>query len=232
MKQVNNNNIYIIKKDEVVKCPECDSSTEFEQLKSGAQLHDCTNHDACGLSFIVEVDKTEHATTNKIKVVFKKFKNPDGFNATIDVIALFPDEKTHSSFIQSYQHIGQHSDASPELIDELKHASMCEYKNLYNELVSVGYDNLEIINYEPYIDYIPPAIEEPRESGSDNETGLTFIRKAVTEHTGDNVMLDVLTFDDGRYLAITDEVVILYEKPERCEDYLDDDSNIGEIIRC
>jgi hypothetical protein len=47
-------------------------------------------------------------TTEMDIVVFRKFK--DG-----DVIALFPEMK-HGQFINSYMHIGQHGDATPDLI--------------------------------------------------------------------------------------------------------------------
>lgn len=66
-------------------------------------------------------------------VVFKKWE--DG-----QIIALFP----HDSFdldgnITSYMHIGQHSGASRDLLYELDDASIEEYKNLKDELLSIGY---------------------------------------------------------------------------------------------
>lgn len=66
-------------------------------------------------------------------VVFKKWE--DG-----QIIALFP----HDSFdldgnITSYMHIGQHSGASRDLLYELDDASIEEYKNLKEELLSIGY---------------------------------------------------------------------------------------------
>ncbi len=123
------------------------------------------------------------------KVIFRKFDNPCGF-VDSDVIALFPEEKTTDNFIQSYQNIGQHSGASPELITELDKASCCEYKNLYNELVSIGYKNIEIIDYENCINYTQPAIEEPRESGiplktrvssNDMKSWIAIVYEAIGE---------------------------------------------------
>lgn len=66
-------------------------------------------------------------------VVFKKWE--DG-----QIIALFP----HDSFdldgnITSYMHIGQHSGASRDLLYELDDASIEEYKNLKEGLLSIGY---------------------------------------------------------------------------------------------
>jgi len=74
------------------------------------------------------------------KVIFKKF--PEG-----DVIALFPDlPGTNNPYKDclSYCRIGQHSSASLDL-SGLKPAKESEYKDLYNELVSIGYDDLEIV---------------------------------------------------------------------------------------
>lgn len=77
----------------------------------------------------------------KIKVVFRKF--PEG-----DIIALFPEEiADFKGNILSYQRIGQHGGASPELLNELNPASLDEYLPLKKELESIGYI-LESINFE------------------------------------------------------------------------------------
>jgi len=68
-------------------------------------------------------------------VHFHKF--PEG-----DVIALFPDLPATPPYITSYQHIGQHSDASIELLQDLPRATSVEYAPLLKELNSIGYDNL------------------------------------------------------------------------------------------
>lgn len=62
------------------------------------------------------------------------------------MIALFPDEifDPHGN-ITSYQHLGQHGAASPELINELKNAKPEEYASLLKELRSIGYD-VEVAN--------------------------------------------------------------------------------------
>jgi hypothetical protein len=71
-------------------------------------------------------------------VVFRKF--PEG-----DIIALFPNQiETKEGHINSYQHVGQHGGASPELINELEKAHFNEYQDLANELLSIGYD-LQVI---------------------------------------------------------------------------------------
>lgn len=67
----------------------------------------------------------------KTQVKFKIFKG--------DVIALFPQEK-NGDFIMSYQHIGQHGDASKSLL-HCKNATPEQYKELKHELENrVGYD--------------------------------------------------------------------------------------------
>lgn len=72
---------------------------------------------------------------SKTKMIFKKF--PEG-----DVIALFPDEAAdYNGNIVSYQRIGQHSAASPDLLTELPDASKSERAALLRELTSlIGYD--------------------------------------------------------------------------------------------
>ena len=74
----------------------------------------------------------------KTVVIFRKFKLGD-------VVALFPELLTSRSnngeqFILSYMHVGQHSDASPTLINSLSPATANEYRDLKNELISIGYD--------------------------------------------------------------------------------------------
>lgn len=73
-----------------------------------------------------------HKLAGGILVSFRKF--PDG-----DVIVLWDDGNASPGFITSYQHIGQHGDASPELLDELETASPEEYQPLLDELESRGY---------------------------------------------------------------------------------------------
>ena len=85
----------------------------------------------------------------KTKILFKKFHSNTRVPNEIEVIALFPEEYTNweKTLISSYMHIGQHSGASPELIDELEEATKEEYRELLEELEHViGYGDLEILN--------------------------------------------------------------------------------------
>ena len=77
-----------------------------------------------------------------IKVAFRKY--PDG-----DVLALFPEVKAdENGNIMSYQTVGQHGGASPDLLTELPQASEKEAQKLIGELIySVGYDDLS--PYDP-----------------------------------------------------------------------------------
>lgn len=83
------------------------------------------------------------ATTEQpeaINVAFRKF--PDG-----DVIALWgrPDER---GMISSYEHVGQHGDASGELMNDLCNATADESKALFSELTRIGYTVLpELLLY-------------------------------------------------------------------------------------
>jgi len=70
--------------------------------------------------------------TEKVKVAFRKFEDNN-------VIALFPD-MINGKFIGSYMHIGQHSDASPELLQDLEPCKPEEYQDLLKELIRIGYD--------------------------------------------------------------------------------------------
>lgn len=76
----------------------------------------------------------------RTKGIFRKWE--DG-----QIIALFPSEffDLERKFINSYMHIEQHGGASPELIAELEPASPDEYKDLKEELESIGYE-LDILN--------------------------------------------------------------------------------------
>lgn len=66
-----------------------------------------------------------------INVMFRVFEESE-------VIALWEDESC-GEWIQSYQHIGQHSEASRELISELRPATQKEKAGLILELGSIGY---------------------------------------------------------------------------------------------
>lgn len=68
----------------------------------------------------------------KTKVIFRKFKNGE-------IIALFPELKEGRGLILSYMHIGQHGDASPEIVTDTKPATPEEFAPLYNELTGIGY---------------------------------------------------------------------------------------------
>ena len=71
--------------------------------------------------------------TAPTRVVFRVF--PGG-----DVIALFPDQwDRERNLLGSYQHIGQHGDASPGIVEKTRPASEHEYAPLLAELVSIGY---------------------------------------------------------------------------------------------
>ncbi len=75
---------------------------------------------------------------NKTKVIFRKFK--DG-----DIIAVFP-ESSHKPHYTTgcYMHIGQHGDCDyNHIVKTCKLATEAEYKDLFNELESIGY-NLDV----------------------------------------------------------------------------------------
>lgn len=73
------------------------------------------------------------------KVIFRKFKNGE-------VIALFPQEPaTRDGWeCMSYMHVGMHGGADPFIVNDTKPAIPYECADLYNELKSIGYDNLAV----------------------------------------------------------------------------------------
>jgi len=73
---------------------------------------------------------------DKTKVMFRKFS--DG-----EIIALFPELFEKNDCCLSYMHIGQHSAASYELVHDTELANETEYKPLYDELETLGY-NLQV----------------------------------------------------------------------------------------
>lgn len=73
------------------------------------------------------------------KVVFRKFKEGD-------IIALFPEIEEGFGRTMSYQHLGQHGSAYYwRVINITTSATPEEYKPLYDELVSIGYNDLTVI---------------------------------------------------------------------------------------
>lgn len=85
------------------------------------------------------------------KVIFRKFKDNG------DVIALFPQVAFNENYYndcESYMRIGQHGPCSISNIASITSAASAqEYKSLFNELVSIGYDDLKIFKKINYADY-------------------------------------------------------------------------------
>tara|TARA_R110000824_G_scaffold392801_1_gene591449 strand:- start:1435 stop:1686 length:252 start_codon:yes stop_codon:yes gene_type:complete len=78
----------------------------------------------------------------KDRVVFRKFNNGQ-------VIALLQDNLANFGMIDSYMHIGQHSEASINIINDTKLANKSEYKTLLSELEMIGY-NLRVMKKVSY----------------------------------------------------------------------------------
>jgi hypothetical protein len=89
-----------------------------------------------------ELEAKGYLDVDKTPVVFRILNN--------EVIALFP-TIGNNKYIQSYMHVGQHSDACPELINELKPATKKQYSDLLNELISIGYTDIKIYNKYVFI---------------------------------------------------------------------------------
>ncbi len=76
------------------------------------------------------------------------FKKHEG-----DVIAFFTDVE-HG--LMSYQHIGQHAEASHQFYRECEECDFDEYKPLLEELYQIGYDDITAVmskeRFEEYLD--------------------------------------------------------------------------------
>lgn len=80
------------------------------------------------------------------KVIFRKFK--DG-----EIIAIFPYEISNydPKLCLSYMSIGQHGSCDPHICRDgtTRPASPEEWTSLFDELVSMGYDDLRVIRKVP-----------------------------------------------------------------------------------
>lgn len=93
---------------------------------------------------------------NRTNVYFHQF--PEG-----DIIALFPDTVAdRKGNIESYQHIGQHGAASPELLQDLPEAKLADWLPLYLELTRIVGYKLRVLNSQPIEYHRKPTAGEIR----------------------------------------------------------------------
>jgi len=87
-------------------------------------------------------------------VILRKWKPRKEFGEVGgDIIALFPTIPSDSDNyynVLSYQHIGQHSGASPNIISDTVPATLREYDDLLKELRSLGYRGLDVVSKFTY----------------------------------------------------------------------------------
>jgi hypothetical protein len=85
--------------------------------------------------------------TEETKVIFRKWRKKEGG----DVIALFPEIAStvgKPQYCESYQHVGQHSGADPDIVNVTEPATEAEYAPLMRELEKIGY-RLKVITRVP-----------------------------------------------------------------------------------
>jgi hypothetical protein len=76
----------------------------------------------------------------RVDVIFRLFPDPEYFdNPGIEVIAFIQGYDCNPGMIMSYMHLGQHGEASIELINELKPCPINDALPLLRELESIGY---------------------------------------------------------------------------------------------
>lgn len=122
------------------------------------------------------------------QVIFRKYVSEN------EIIALFPNEIANSNGdCSSYMHNGQHSPADYKLvIENTIAATKEEYTPLYNELVAIGYDDLQIIthNDSEYCKYADVIIEWKDTQKQEN------VKVALYQQEDINLEVDGLTDND------------------------------------
>ena len=80
------------------------------------------------------------------EVAFKIEINP--YTKEREVFAFFPKQLENESLktYTSYSHCGQHSECALDYFNHRRWAKVDEYRPLYNELKSIGYENLVVLN--------------------------------------------------------------------------------------
>jgi len=96
------------------------------------------------MGVMITPNRSKTMDNEKTKVIFRMFG--DG-----QVIALFPEVATDKLgyYCQSYMQVGQHSAASPRLVDKTKPAKQEDYQHLFDELTGLEY-NLKVVKKFTY----------------------------------------------------------------------------------
>lgn len=122
------------------------------------------------------------------QVIFRKYVNEN------EIIALFPNEIANSNGeCSSYMHNGQHSPADYKfVIENTTAATKEEYTPLYNELVAIGYDDLQVIIHTDteYCKYADVVIEWKDTQEQENVKVALFPQEEM------NLVADGLTDND------------------------------------
>lgn len=103
----------------------------------------------------IPIKKDDPASgSSQVEVIFRKEKGGS-------IFAFFPYEiADYNKNMTCYAHIGQHSAMNPDYILSTKPATPEEYKDLFQELVSIGYD-LKIIrriNWRKYLKAVDKSL--------------------------------------------------------------------------
>lgn len=79
-------------------------------------------------------------------------EKPEG-NLPCNVFAFFPDDQDSTAdknIFSCYAHIGQHSGCHIDYAKECKEANFNQYNDLLEELLQIGYNNLNILNKQTF----------------------------------------------------------------------------------
>lgn len=112
-----------------------DTVTETKEQEALWHLNDMRKHDGLPPRKALPKGTVFERTTPRVPVTVDFRVFPEG-----DVIALMPDVPAAAGRIMSYQTLGQHGPATPELRDTLRKATPEERGPLLRELIRVGYD--------------------------------------------------------------------------------------------
>ncbi len=88
------------------------------------------------------------------KVLFLKEKDGDG------VFAYFPELVHNNDLKTCYAHIGQHSACHPDYAKECTEAPINQFLDLLQELISIGYNDLLVMNEQTILCRRSPTVRE------------------------------------------------------------------------
>lgn len=99
-------------------------------------------------------DGKELKKLTPVRVIFRMYKH-QGNDVCIAFFPALPGDMNPYRTCQSYEHIGQHGAATIDFyLKDTRPATPEEYKDLLDELTSIGYDNVKVCKKMTYQDFL------------------------------------------------------------------------------